>query len=817
MDTTLQHLVLERLTEARLPEGATDLMLAACLGTAEFEAVLEGTRSAPAAQQAEASLAERPPGTFLRAIGVQGFRGVGRESTLELNPGAGLTLVVGRNGSGKSSFAEGLELLMTGTNSRWVNRTRVWTEGWQNLHFDGETRLSARLQVEGRSGLLELERVWPRGATLGPSECRARRGDGTATTVDELAWPAALSRYRPFLSYNELGSMFDELKTMYDALASILGLEDIDELARILREARLARERASKDLKVQVSKLVARLDGVDDDRAATVVDALTANPVDLDAIARVLGGVGGASDPGAQLADLRALCALPVPELEVVEAAFEAFTRANDELAALAGTDAARASSLASLLEAALRHDEAHADADCPVCGTREVIDDSWRAQTTREVRRLSGEAQAVEGAKRRVAVAGRTLGDLLPAGPPAVVARARQLGLDPVELEAAWERWTQARARVGDSPASVALREALGSVVVAANGLSDAAEAELDHREDVWRPVAQMLAEWLPGAGSALEGVKRLRDLKAAEAWIKETAADLQAQRLAPIADAAKANWDQLRQGSNVSLDGFHLRRSGNARAAEVDVNVDGSDASAFGVMSQGELHALAVSVFLPRAALPESPFRFMVIDDPVQSMDPAKVDGLARVLHEAAISRQVVVFTHDERLPEAVRRLDIPATVVEVTRRPQSIVEVRTALDPIERYLEDARALVRTENLPDGVAERVVPGFCRQAIEAACVDVVRRRRLGRGDFHADVDAAVAKATTLYRYLALALFDDASKSGEVLAKVNARYGRTAGDVVIGANKGVHELLGVDLRDFVRDSAVFARQLAEVT
>ena len=74
---------------------------------------------------------------------------------------------------------------------------------------------------------------------------------------------------------------------------------------------------------------------------------------------------------------------------------------------------------------------------------------------------------------------------------------------------------------------------------------------------------------------------------------------------------------------------------------------------------MSQGELNALALSVFLPRATLPESPFRFVVIDDPVQSMDPAKVDGLARVLAEPPRDRQVVVFTHDDRLPEAVRRL--------------------------------------------------------------------------------------------------------------------------------------------------------------
>ena len=56
---------------------------------------------------------------------------------------------------------------------------------------------------------------------------------------------------------------------------------------------------------------------------------------------------------------------------------------------------------------------------------------------------------------------------------------------------------------------------------------------------------------------------------------------------------------------------------------------------------MSQGELHALGLALFLPRATAAESPFGFVVIDDPVQSIDPAKVDGLARVLSSVAQSR--------------------------------------------------------------------------------------------------------------------------------------------------------------------------------
>jgi hypothetical protein len=198
---------------------------------------------------------------------------------------------------------------------------------------------------------------------------------------------------------------------------------------------------------------------------------------------------------------------------------------------------------------------------------------------------------------------------------------------------------------------------------------------------------------------------------------------------------------------------------------------------------MSQGELHSLALSLFIPRATLPESPFRFIVIDDPVQSMDPARVDGLARVLDSASKDRQVVVFTHDDRLPEAVRRLDIAAEILEVTRREGSVVELRRSLDPVGRYLEDALAVAGTAGLPSSAAAlassaaHVVPGLCRLALEAVCMEVVRRRRLTRGEAHADVERTLGEAGNLERLAAFALYDDAGRAGDVLGRLEREAG----------------------------------------
>ncbi len=191
---------------------------------------------------------------------------------------------------------------------------------------------------------------------------------------------------------------------------------------------------------------------------------------------------------------------------------------------------------------------------------------------------------------------------------------------------------------------------------------------------------------------------------------------------------------------------------------------------------------------------------------------MDPAKVDGLARVLAEVAQTHQVVVFTHDDRLPEAVRRLQLPATIWQVTRRERSVVELTKAADPVQRYLDDARALANTTELPAAVAGRVVPGLCRGAVEAACQEVVRRRCLQRGDGHADVEDALQTATTTMQLAALALFDDSSRGGEVLGRLNS-HGRWAADAFNACRRGAHDSYSGDLKALVSDTERLARRL----
>jgi hypothetical protein len=224
---------------------------------------------------------------------------------------------------------------------------------------------------------------------------------------------------------------------------------------------------------------------------------------------------------------------------------------------------------------------------------------------------------------------------------------------------------------------------------------------------------------------------------------------------------------------------------------------------------MSQGEQNALALSLFIPRACLSDSPFRFAVIDDPVQSMDPSRVDGLARVLRETAETRQLVVFTHDDRLSEAVRRQGIAATVIEVTRRGQSAVELRRGRDPVARYIEDALSVARTDGLAKPAVRRVVPLLCRMAIEAACAEAVRRRWLGRGETHASIEEVLSGLQGTKQWVALGLFDDLGRGGDVLPRLN-QQSRDAADTYQRLNAGAHEELTVPALDLVRSAEKLA-------
>ena len=807
MDDALKRIVYGKLQDdGVLSEDWSTLVIGACEGPEELASALGGDASAGDVKTPPAEEEGEPVGAYLTGITVQGFRGIGDEATLKLSPGPGLTLVVGRNGSGKSSFAEGLEVLFTGDSGRWANRSKVWQEGWRNLHHPHPAFVEAEIVVE-EGKPTRVQREWEADADVLSSKSSVQEHGKPKAGLESLGWTAALKNYRPFLSYNELGSMLDEGPSkLYDALSVVLGLEDLVGAQELLRQERLGRKKALDQAKAGAKQLIERASPLaneeGDARAANAIAQLHAKTWDLTALEELAVGSGDGVDDKT-LGILRRTCAVEPPNAVAVRNAAAELREAVDGVKELEGTDAARALEIATLLDKALTFHEHHDAEDCPVCGRTGALDANWKEQTKAEVERLRAEAQKAEIAKRAlVAAEKQARGLLLP--PPRVLQDAAEVELDTSGALIAWKAWN-ALGEVEDAgELAERLEESVDLLVQQVQEVCKKAETEVRRREDRWQPIALDLAAWIPGARNAQEGADRMSDITKAEKWVQGAAATVRDERFAPIAEKAIATWKQLRQQSNVELGKVALAGATTTRKVALEVNVDGVEGAALSVMSQGELNSLALSLFLPRATMSESPFRFVVIDDPVQSMDPSRVDGLARVLDEAAETHQVVVFTHDDRLPEAARRLGVKARVIEVHRRQNSVVELKESQHPVQTYLEDAFALAKTKDLPTGVARQVVPGFCRSAIEAAAMEVVRRRRLRAGARHTDVEELLTRSGKLRTLLALALFDDEERGVDVPQRLEKEFGNKPAHAFREANRGAHEGSSVDLLDLAR-------------
>lgn len=182
----VEEIILSKLYSSDLSGPAAELIIAALIGDDELANAVSGEEVATPPVPAERDTVE-PDRAYLRSITVEGFRGIGRRSSLSLQPGPGLTLVVGRNGSGKSSFAEAVEFALTGANKRWSGIGHsAERAGWRNLHAPDMSKIDVELARDGEPGVT-VTREWKAAANLDDATVYAQT-PGCAQAVPRLAW-----------------------------------------------------------------------------------------------------------------------------------------------------------------------------------------------------------------------------------------------------------------------------------------------------------------------------------------------------------------------------------------------------------------------------------------------------------------------------------------------------------------------------------------------------------------------------------------------------------------------------------------------------
>ena len=804
----------EQITASGIDDEVGLLILAAMEGQAELDAYLDEGASSKRDRGPRPETEPSASGTFLSSIEVEGFRGIGPTTTLQLNPRPGLTIVAGRNGSGKSSLAEALELVLTGNTYRWLNKSRTWSQQWRNLHHD-QARIRVGV-VEEATGPVSIATAWPAGSTdLEDRRTHTQRTvDGHVqpqqTGLDSLNWARPLEQFRPMLSYDELGGLLEQGSSkLYDALASILGVEQLSDALKRIQGRLKERKAPQATVNSRRRELQAHASQIDDERARTAATLLKKTAPDITQL-RAL-ATGSTDIPASPIGALRALASLTYPAS--TDQVTEVAARLRDGVAAVADsakTLSQREMARLELLERALSVHSEHGDMTCPVCHQGN-LDEPWALSSRDLARSARQRLTDYDLAQQTLGIAQTDLRKLLSSRPGAL--QTSPVPETDTAVSAARQAWDDLLAvPTGEHNATTLaiadhIESKIGPLLTSLEDLRAAATAEIGRLNDVWQPVASQLAAWCDEYETAAEDKPLVDRLTAAEKWLKDNDLALKNERLRPIAEGARHAWSKLRQESNVEIGSLALEGTATRRRVQIEATIDGAEAGSIAVLSQGELHALALSLFIPRATMVASPFRFLVLDDPVQAMDPAKVDGLVSLLGELARDRQVIVLSHDDRLPAAVRRSSINAVVLEVNRSKDSRVTISTLTDPADRYLSDAFGLVKEweeGRLDEFAVRRTLPGLLRFAVEAAAKDRYYSRAMAAGAALPDVESHWQAAATSRTKVALAVFGEPRGNHELDGWADTPYRRFAlRNVGAAMHSGLKET--IDPREAARD------------
>ena len=732
---------------------------------------------------------------YLRSITVEGFRGIGREAKLPLNPGVGLTVVVGANGSGKSSFAEAVERLLTGAIGRSERAAADEWLNWQNLHHNSGARVRVVLQGALDTTDITLTHRWADTDSIDAGLTTMLQKGGAPEPWSPSTIADAMSSFPPLLPYARLGAAIrGQQFELFDAFNPLLGLGEMERIERSLAKKFGAAEALLKsaDTASKTSRQLVAQSGLAEMSAMLAeIDAGARSPMEA---AELVVSDGEDEDQAA----LREIASLRDFDEAAATAEMKRVGSLERELAERMTPEFERAEQLAGLLEASVAFHQHGAVEQCPVCLTGTITDERQAQLVTALAAQKSAMDEVEELRRERVGALGR-LRQQLPRLPSTVESFA--------ELEDLRRCSTDLSAALSE-PSSVDTSIAFGLIAELGPFVSQA-RLQAQHRRDDRRtqlaPVIASFIEWGRAEDAAVDAKSDKKALTEARKWMRTTIESERKVRIEAISDSVLGTWQKLRQTSSVTMGALQLTGVADRprRKLELACEVNGVAASARSVLSQGELHALALSLFLPRALQAGSPFGFLIIDDPVQALDRRKVDGLAEVLAAAATTRQVVVFTHDDRLVDAVERLGLRADVLRVTRLDGSEVNVERCSDPVTRALEDAYVLMKDSGISHDVACRAVGAVCRTAVEECAVRRYRRRSLDKHVSLDDVDEVLSREEQFWPRVSLGLWNEVYHgAADRLRKQSAAHASLFGAL----NNAGHELVRWDPKDLLRDT-----------
>lgn len=195
-------------------------------------------------------------------------------------------------------------------------------------------------------------------------------------------------------------------------------------------------------------------------------------------------------------------------------------------------------------------------------------------------------------------------------------------------------------------------------------------------------------------------------------------------AKRLQEKRDDIQKWYDILNPDEKIGFSGIREHQS-RKRWLEVLAQSYGKSMSGPACLSESHLNAVGISVYLGQIIESNNPLKFVVTDDPVQSMDEKHSQRFSNVVDQILNEGyQVILLSHQNEIISNLRnrfRDNPDYREFEVVRYDKSGPEIQEKMPPFEEYLD----LAKRFKSGDATCRKASFNFLRKAAERLSKDV--------------------------------------------------------------------------------------------
>lgn len=657
-----------------------------------------------------------------RWVEIEGFRGFNHRQRIALD--ASSVIVMGPNGTGKTSFFDAVQWLLLGSLERLARwRVRKNDEHIVNRYRGADPAVvEAELSIHGTRIRLRRQGRYDKGLLEWHSDDGHAHGEEAELRLAQALAARPGQDFRRMLMSSALLQqdvvrevLEDKPSDRYQHLAALLGLDELGkfELAAKSRSDRLsetgkaaratlqAAETRLETLQSRVEKLLAELQLAPDVeliRTEVLGRLAVHNPViDLlttpsnSAEAALLQSVAQASgeqlrvlenkrtelrERGANVPHLPAAEDITRREEQLAEAKRQA--AAAEQAATAAEQEHAQAAARSSRLANLAVHALELLGTTCPVCG-QDISEHDVRERLEHRIQQsddadLEGATRAAETTRAALADARASIASLQESLAPLLTARAEA---EAYRLET--EAWRKDIAsfdlaeplklvdpepvQEGNPDAIAAVLDALRGIWLAAGDLvavlrSDASDLRLTEARADAKRLEDELPELRDAARLASEQEEKGRFLHRASTRAVSAVTQRRLRRILPTVQDIYWRLDPHPSFTTFDFDLTVYRERGIATPVVKDVEGE-AHGDPLLVFSSSQANVAALSYFLALGwAAGESALPFVLLDDPLQSMDDVNALGFADLCRHIRRQRQLIVSTHERRLGSLLQR---------------------------------------------------------------------------------------------------------------------------------------------------------------